>query len=534
MERQSVLIKLMPRFKAKKVLVLGLGREGKASLEFLLANYQTLQITELAVSDVNVDVCRTCIELATSKYQQTIKAYSGSNYLVALNQYDLILKSPGISFKNLEYLPPKAETQCLPSLKLAPQAEVTCQVDFFLQLYGGQTVAVTGTKGKSTTTTLINELLNATAHKAALLGNIGIPAFKELFSLADKAAALELSCHQLEFTKHSSRVALLTNLYEEHLDHYHNLAEYYGSKLNLIRYGLSDQIVILPAYEQTLIDLALPELHSEQTVFYLCKNSVELAHLQAIYERRQILGRAYAFKYDLGAHKLACLGELRQAEYEQAKKFPELDLQLSEQLQIEHLQLDSVLAIIATFAYCYTRQVELNGVNQISALQKYWNLFANDYKVKLNDCLLAFKGLEHRLQYVGNYQTHPVYNDSISTIPLAAVKALKALPVCQTIILGGLDRGIDYSLLEDYLYDKNLQVIGLKDTGWQIIDRLAKRTETLGLYKVNSMQEAVKIAYEVTCPEQGILLSPAAASYNTYKDFVERGLDFVKEIKQQA
>lgn len=534
MERQSVLIKLMPRFKDKKVLVLGLGREGKASLEFLLANYQTLQLAELAVSDVNLDVCRACVELATSKYQRTIKAYGGSEYLLALSRYDLILKSPGISFKDLEYLPTKVEELCLPSLKLAPKAEVTCQVDLFLQLYGGQTVAVTGTKGKSTTTTLINELLNATAHKAALLGNIGIPAFTELFSLADKAAALELSCHQLEFTKHSSRVALLTNLYEEHLDHYHNLAEYYGSKLNLIRYGLSDQIVILPAYEQTLINLALPELHSKQTVFYLCKNSIELADLQAIYERKQMQGRAYAFKYELSAHKLAFLGELRQAEYKQATKLPELDLQLSEQLQIEHLQLDCVLAIIATFAYCYTQQVELNVLSQISDLQKYWTIFANDYKANLNDCLLAFKGLEHRLQYVGIYRMHPVYNDSISTIPLAAVKALKALPVCETIILGGLDRGIDYSLLEDYLYEKNLQVIGLKDTGWQIIDRLAKRTKALGLYKAKSMQEAVKIAYDVTLPERGILLSPAAASYNTYKDFVERGLDFVKEIKQQA
>lgn len=534
MERQSVLRKLMPRFKAKKVLVLGLGREGKASLEFLLENYQTLQLAELAVSDVNTDVCRTCIELATNKYQLTIKAYSGNDYLAELNRYDIILKSPGISFKNLEYLPTTAETLCLPSLKLAPKAEVTCQVDLFLQLYGQQTVAVTGTKGKSTTTTLINDLLNATKHQAVLLGNIGIAAFQELFSLGDKAAALELSCHQLEFTNHTSRVALLTNLYEEHLDHYHNLAEYYGSKLNLIRYGLSDQIVILPAYEQTLINLALPQLHSEQTVFYLCKNAVELANLQAVYERRQMLGRAYAFKYELSEHKLVFLGELRQAEYKRAANSLELELQFSEQLQIEHLQLDSVLAIIATFAYCYTRQFELNSVSQISALQKYWTMFANDYKVNLNNCLLAFKGLEHRLQYVGNYQMHPVYNDSISTIPLAAVKALKALPVCQTIILGGLDRGIDYSLLEDYLYDKNLQVIGLKDTGWQIVDRLAKRTETLGLYKVNSMQEAVKIAYEVTMPERGILLSPAAASYNTYKDFAERGIDFVKEIKQQA
>lgn len=582
MDKQTILNNLKERFTNKKVLVLGLGREGQASLNFLLQNCAALNLKDLAIADVNEKSCLNSQKLALEQYKRQLKAYSGEKYLEAIPNYDLVLKSPGISFKNLEYLEigvnlaneAKAASTSyakdfssqakLPRLAQAPDTEITCQVDLFLQIYGTQTVAVSGTKGKSTTTTLISELLNASVGKAKLLGNIGIAAFNELFTLGEQKAALELSCHQLEFTKHSSSVALLTNFYEEHLDHYHDLAEYYQAKLNLLRFGTKGQIVILPAYEATLLNLALGELKKGQRVFFLCRNKDELVNLQAIYKIRQIKADAYAFSYELKTHELRYLGELLKADYQESKlmqvsceaasSLPSLQLSFSKQLVIEHLQLDSVLAILATFAY-YLREIEQAQMPYLKhstlaiakcvvdplALQardgeltQAWTSFISKESTHLNDCLLNFHGLEHRLQYVGTYKSHPVYNDSICTIPLAAIKALEALPNCQTIILGGLDRGLDYSALEAYLSDKALNVIGIKDTGWQLISQLEKQQSKLHLYKVASMQEAVQIAYQVTLPERGILLSPAAASYNTYKDFAERGFDFVKEIEAQA
>lgn len=531
MNKEEVLSKLKTRFSGKKVLVLGLGREGKASLKFILENYTALGVDSLGVADQNVEVCRNCVLKAKQTYNLSVQDFSGPDYLKSMAQFDLVLKSPGISFKGLEYLPAPEHTRKLASLKAAPKTEISCQVDLFLQLYGEQTVTVSGTKGKSTTTTLIKELLAITGFDSVLLGNIGIAAFEQIFSLESKVAALELSCHQLEFTCHASSVALLTNFYPEHLDHYHSLAEYYQVKLNLLKFAKPGQIVVLPAYEPILLELALAELKKEQRVFFLCRNLTDLQNLQKLYEDMKVPATAFAFYYDLTNKELTLLGQLDQAN----AKTEKLKLAFSKQLEVVHIQLDSILAVIATFAHsCIDYERTNNSSLNTSLLKKLWAKFSQTKVAGINQCLKNFIGLEHRLQYVGTYRTHQVYNDSISTIPLAAIKALQALPNCQTIILGGLDRGLDYSSLIDFLKDKKVNVIALKDTGWKIVDCLQNLGAKTKAIKVENMHAAVKLAYEITEADRGILLSPAAASYNTYKDFTERGLDFVNEIKQQA
>lgn len=546
--KETIVAALHSRFAGKKVLIWGLGREGKASFDFLAANFRQLELETLAVSDLNPEPCVECLEKAEA-YGIAVSSYSAAAYPPDLSQFDLVLKSPGISCKNYVYeAKVTAENSfSAPRLQIAPQTEITCQVDLFLQIYGQQTVAVTGTKGKSTTTSLLYRLLDCAEQKSALLGNIGIAAFSRIFDLGKDVAALELSCHQLEFTTHTAKVALLTNLYPEHLDHYHNLEEYYQSKINLIRQPAGRQWVILPAYEDNLLQRAVPVLQQEQYVFYLCRNQNDLANLQKYYDvlpRQELKKKAYIFTFSAEKNELTFSGISLEncsenAEQSNAAAFEEnswnkCTLQFSAQLQILHMKLDSVLAVMATFAY-YCEQKIAAGRSLV--LPELWAEFQAEQKEHIISCLREFTGLDHRLQYVGTYGGHPVYNDSICTIPLAAIKALTALPQCRTIILGGLDRGLDYTELYDFLKQHEYNVIGLPTTGHTLTAQLAvgaSAAELKRYYQAKDMAEAVNLAYKITAPGKGILLSPAAASYNTYKNFEERGRCFVAEIKRQA
>jgi UDP-N-acetylmuramoylalanine--D-glutamate ligase len=145
----------------------------------------------------------------------------------------------------------------------------------------------------------------------------------------------------------------------------------------------------------------------------------------------------------------------------------------------------------------------------------------------------TFKGLEHRLEYVGEYKGVHYYNDSIATIPEATIEALKALKNVNTLILGGFDRGIDYNILAEFIAPSHINnLIFLGDAGNRIMEGL-KQYNVKGKFQVfvKNMDEAVKIAKEKT-PKAGIcLLSPAAASYDMFKNFEERGRVYKKLVK---
>ena len=130
-----------------------------------------------------------------------------------LNKYDLILKSPGVNFNNINYFIPKE--------KFISQAEL------FLMAYGENVIGVTGTKGKSTTASLIYHILSNTVGDTVLAGNIGIPFFDIIERITDDTTIVaELSAHQLEYTDFSPHIAILLNLYQEHLDHFNTFNNY--------------------------------------------------------------------------------------------------------------------------------------------------------------------------------------------------------------------------------------------------------------------------------------------------------------------
>ena len=424
---------IINRLRGKRILILGFGREGKSSFRFV---QKYLPNAEVAVADKNE--------------MEGVKHF-GNYYLEAMHDYDIVIKTPGISLKDFD----------------TKGVEITSQTDLFLSQFHAQTIGISGTKGKSTTTSLIYHLLKSSGRDAILTGNIGIPCFDIMEDIKPESIVVyELSAHQLEYVHNSPHVGVLLNVFEEHLDHFGTFERYKFAKLNLLRFMGEDDTAII---HDTLINDALRVIASkakQSKVFTQCD-------------------------------------------------FDEID-RSSLPLKGEHNYLNVKAALLACDAY---------GV---------------DYR-ELIPYLYTFKPLEHRLEPVGTFGGVTFVNDSISTIPQAAISACKALQKVDFLLLGGFDRGIDYQPLVDYL--KENPVPHLLFTGkagermMQLMDGISTGSMTCQnsapepvegptSFNYSTMEEA--FAYLKNHAKQGdvCLLSPAASSYDQYKNFEERGRKF--------
>ena len=421
---------IINRLRGKRILILGFGREGRSSLRFLEKH---LPNAEVAVADKNE--------------MEGVKHF-GNYYLESMYDYDIVIKTPGISLKDFD----------------TKGVEITSQTDLFLSQFHAQTIGISGTKGKSTTTSLIYHLLKSSGRDAILTGNIGIPCFDIMEDIKpDSIVVYELSAHQLEYVHNSPHVGVLLNVFEEHLDHFGTFERYKSAKLNLLRFMGEDDTAII---HDTLINDAL---------------------------------RVIA-------------GKVKQSRVFTQCDFDEID-RSSLPLKGEHNYLNVKAALLACDAY---------GV---------------DYR-KLIPYLYTFKPLEHRLESVGTFGGVTFVNDSISTIPQAAISACKALQKVDFLLLGGFDRGIDYQPLVDYLKEKPVPYLLFTGKAgermMQLMDgisigsmtKIPESVEGSSLFNYSNMEEA--FAYLKNHAKQGdvCLLSPAASSYDQYKNFEERGRKF--------
>ena len=207
---------LIEYFKNKKVLILGFGREGQSTYK-VIRKY--LKDQKIYIADQKEDL------QATSKILQNdnnVEFICGENYLENLESYDIIMKSPGISFAKIDIK------------KYAHK--IKSQLELLLEFFNVFTIGITGTKGKSTTSSLIYNVLKKQNVNCMLLGNIGIPAFDYIDKLKENMTiVLEMSSHQLEYMKLSPNIAILLNIYEEHLDHYKSFEEYAEAKCNIFK-----------------------------------------------------------------------------------------------------------------------------------------------------------------------------------------------------------------------------------------------------------------------------------------------------------
>jgi UDP-N-acetylmuramoylalanine--D-glutamate ligase len=414
--------KILERLAGRRVLILGFGREGQSTLRFMQRH---LPNTTVAVADRNMGA----LEVLR---QAGLDVFGGDGYLEAIRRFDVVVKTPGISLKDFD-------TQGV---------EITSQTDLFLSQFHTQTIGITGTKGKSTTTSLIHHLLRASGRDAILTGNIGIPCFDIMEQIhPDSIVVYELSAHQLEYVHNSPRVGVLLNVFEEHLDHFGTFERYKHAKFNLLRFMEADDYAVV---HDTLMGETL-ELGVNNVLFPNMAFDIDEAALPL-----------------LGAHNL----------------------------------LNVKAALSACWAY---------GV-------------APD---ELIPHLYTFKPLEHRLEPVGTFGGVSFVNDSISTIPQAAVSACEAIGRVDYLLLGGFDRGIDYQPLVDYLKQRPVpQLLFTGEAGARMKGMMEAQGVNAVLVDYASMEEAFAYLSLHAKPGEVCLLSPAASSYDQYKNFEERGAKF--------
>ena len=430
--------KIIEYIKDKKVLILGFGREGKSTLAYIRKH---LPEKKLTVGDRNKP------EISDSN----VEVIYGENYLDFLGDFDIVFKSPGIAF--------------LDDVKYPETTVITCQTDMFLRFAKPTVVGITGSKGKTTTSTLIYEMLKWGGVNTCLIGNIGVPVFEKADEDENLVAVIEMSSHQLEFTTASPHVAVLVNIYEEHLDHYKDgFKGYVNAKLNIARYQNENDVIVYNP-EQNLEGVVCWD-----EVIKGIKNPVTFTDA----------------KNDIFVNEL---------------------WKSTEHLKGEHNRQDIAYALAVARAF---------GVSD-DAVRK---------------AIESFGGIEHRMEYVGKIKEIHWYNDSIATIPTAVMGAIKALGNVDTLVFGGLDRGIDYEDFIKFLFESGINnLIGLPETGHNIINELKKMGSTKNMICAENMENAVNSAAEVTKKEKSCLFSPAAASYNFYKNFEEKGKHYKAVIK---
>lgn len=449
-----MLEKLLNYLENKKILILGFGKEGESSYLFLRKHFPE---KKLEIVDKNMNL------LTDKPYlleDINVEVVLGEDYFRDIDYFDIVLKTPGISLKDFDIS--KFENK------------ITSQLELLLEFVPCYTIGVTGTKGKSTTSSLIYQMIKDQGKDVMLLGNIGEPIFNDIDDMKkDTILVLELSSHALEFVKKSPNIAILLDIYEEHLDHYSSMEKYIEAKFNVAKFQSKNDIFIYNASNRYMQEFNFDYKKSDY----------------AIIEEDSELSKTLNLKSD----NYVLINEDR-IYFNKTKLF---DSKLNMQLKGKHNE---------------------NNVLFVLTVAKILNLDME----KAKNTIENFKNLEHRMEFVAEINDVKYYNDSIATIPEATINAVDALKNVNTLLVGGKDRGVELDSLYEYLKKSNIEnIICLPKTGEYVYNSLKDTNKKC--YLVKDMPEAVKLAKEVTKPNTICLLSPAASSYGYFKNFEERG-----------
>lgn len=449
--------------KDKKIAILGFGVEGKSSYNFI-RKYLPEKSLDILFK-YRSEHCSSDIDFMRVEKDKYAKFIIGENYLNNLERYDIILKSPGISFKDIDIT--------------KFQEKISSQLELFLEHTKSLCIGITGTKGKSTTSSLIYEMIKDQNKDVELLGNIGTPIFDEIEKIKENTiTVLEISSHALQYVKKSPNISILLNLYEEHLDHYKSYEEYGDAKFNIFKFQGKEDIAIFNLENEEMNKKNYPYKNTDYGVTINgIKNNIS--------KNTMYVKEGYI-----------CCNENKMYNINDVRK-----------LKGNH---------------------NLNDIMFVLAVSNILRLDLNKTIKTINE----FNPLEHRLEYVGNFEGVDYYNDSIATIPEAAIESVKALENVNTLIVGGNDRGVNQQNLIEFLSKSQIEnIICLPKTGEYIYEGLENSGKKV--VKVENMEEAVSVAKKLTKKNTICLLSPAASSYGYFKNFKERGNMFKELVKNK-
>lgn len=439
--------KIVELLNNKNLAILGFGREGKATYNFIRSHVGNQEITIIDKNDVSDD------ELLVN--DTNVKVISGEDYLNNLEIYDLVIKTPGISLKDID----------------SNKVNITSEMELLLEVNKERIIGVTGTKGKSTTSSLIANILKENGVKTIFAGNIGIPVFSMLDDAEDDTMfVLEMSSHQLEFLKFSPHIGVVLNLFEDHLDHAGSVEHYHNIKMNMFRYqDESDYMIYCQDNDNLRKKVENSNFVGQKCIIDIngCNALTYLLDDYVYYDKKA------AFKKDI-KRKLLGLYNLKNI----------------------------------MVAYTVSKILGLNDEKTLKAISE-------------------FEPLKYRLELVGEVNNVKYYVDTLATIPAATRESIEALKNVNTLIFGGMDRGISYEGFAEYLESTDIEhFICMPTTGTKIGKEISEERT----YFVETLEEAVDLAKKITREGTICLLSPAAASYEHFKNYADKGDKFKEYV----
>lgn len=445
-------MKTISRFNNQKVLVLGLARSGQAAARLLAKLGAIVTVNDGKPFDENPS--------AQALLEEGIKVICGSHPVELLDEeFALMVKNPGIPYTN----PMVAKA-------IEKQLPIWTEIELASLVSEAPIIGITGSNGKTTTTTMIADVFNHAGKHGLLAGNIGYPASEVVLEAkADDTLIMELSSFQLmgvsSFRPH---IAVITNLEPSHLDYHGSFEDYVAAKWNIQQQMTSEDFLVLNANQALAKSLALKT--QAQVILVSTKEPVEGAYLKdgQLYFKDEVV---------MDSSEIGVPGEHN---------------------------IENALATIAV--------AKLSGIsNQV-----------------IKETLSAFGGVKHRLQDAGMIDGVSFFNDSKSTNILATQKALSGFDNDRLILIaGGLDRGNDFDdLRPDIEGLKAMVVLG------ETAEKLAKTAESAGVpvYQAQDVAAATVRAFELATSGDTILLSPANASWDMYKNFEVRGDEFLTTV----
>ena len=434
--------------KGKKVLVLGLARTGRECARFLAQRGASVQVTDVRSEEELKQEMETLAALP-------IRYFLGGEDPDWLEGVDIIVPSPGVPAENV-----LLKEGSRRGIKILSEIEFACR---FLR---APLVAITGTNGKSTTTTLVGEMLKASGGKVFVGGNIGTPLIG--FVGGDwEWGVVEVSSFQLEWIEEfRPRISVLLNLTEDHLDRYPNFRAYCQAKQRIFEAQAENDIAILSRDDRLVWEM-----------------------------RKRIRARVVSFGFsEVDDGVFVAAREMIWRDGSREEKFPLSRVKIHGVHNVENM-----MAAIAA--------AKSAGVSA-SAIQKV---------------LEEFPGLEHRLEFVREKDGVRYYNDSKGTNVGAVVKSLASFSGPVILLAGGVDKGGDYGILRQEIRQKVRRLVLFGEAQEIIARALGDLTETV---IVENLEAAVGDAFAHARAGEVVLLSPACSSFDMFRNYAERGQVF--------
>ena len=450
-------MKKITTYENKKVLVVGLALSGVNAAKLLHELGALVTVNDYKSFEENPE--------AQELLESGIRVVTGGHPVELLDEdFELVVKNPGIMYNNP--IVQRAVEKGIP---------VITEVELAYEVSESQMIGITGTNGKTTTTTMIAEILNFNRKKghAYVAGNIGMPAsLVAQTTTPEDEIIIELSSFQLMgITKMKPRIAVITNIFEAHIDYHGTREEYVAAKWRITENQTEEDYLILNWDQEELRELA------------------KSSKAQIIpFSRKEVLANGAYLKGDMIYYQ---------------------DEEIMDKKAIlipgEH-NVENALAAIAV--------AKLLGQS-------------NENIVGL---LTTFAGVKHRTQFVTEYKSRKFYNDSKATNILATENALKGFTDPVILLAGGLDRGNGFDELIPAL--RNVQALIVFGETAAKLEEAGKAAGVKEIHVVQNVEAAVPVAYELSTEKSVILLSPACASWDQYRSFEVRGDVYIKAIEQ--